>query len=135
MAKADTVQWMAHGPWLQTWVSAVCGQATPPNLGWVTARLRDWKPLAHDLVQVDQAPNDGKTQSTGHLCALQVRASWACGQALPPFVGSVKVRLRDCLPLPHDLVQVDQAVKAPMVQSTAQAALLQTRVSWRYGHT
>ena len=74
-AKADTVQWTAHGPWLQAWVSAVCGQALPPYLGAVLERLRDWKPLAQDVVQVDQPPNDGKTQSTGHFtAALHARA-------------------------------------------------------------
>ena len=40
-AKVEVAQWIGHRPWLHAWVSAVCGHALPPNLGWVTARLRD----------------------------------------------------------------------------------------------
>jgi phosphohistidine phosphatase SixA len=28
--KARTVQWIGHGPWLQTCVSSVCGHSLPP---------------------------------------------------------------------------------------------------------
>ena len=62
----------------------VCGQALPPNCGAALVRLLCCEPSAQDLVQVDLAPNAGKTQSTGHLWPLQVRASSVCGQALPP---------------------------------------------------
>ena len=54
---------------------------------------------------------------------------------MPPKVGAVKERLRFCEPVPHDLVQVDQAEKAPTLPSVAQACWLQLRVSARYGHT
>jgi hypothetical protein len=50
-------------------------------------------------------------------------------------VGSVWVRLRCCEPVPHDLVQVDQAAKTEVAQSVAQFSSLQERVSFRYGHT
>ena len=39
------------------------------------------------------------------------------------------VRLRVCVPVPHDLVQVVQAEKAATTQSTAHAKALQSRVS------
>jgi hypothetical protein len=49
-------------------------------------------------------------------------------------VGSVWARLRFCAPVPHDLVQVDQAAQPLVTQSVAHAAALQLRVSLRYGH-
>jgi hypothetical protein len=74
-------------------------------------------------------------QCTAHAWSLQERVSAACKQATPPNVGCCSVRLRLCEPVPHDLVQVDQASKVPTTQSTAHAAVLQLRVSSRYGHT
>ena len=52
-----------------------------------------------------------------------------CGHATPPKVGSVCARLGCCAPVPHDVVQVDQAPKASALQSVAHAAVLQLRVS------
>ena len=66
----------------------------PPYLGSVFGRVRRWKPLAHDLVQTDQAEKAASLQSTGHVCALQVRASVWCAQALPPQMGWVSTRVR-----------------------------------------
>jgi hypothetical protein len=60
---------------------------------------------------------------------LHERASLACGQATPPNVGCVKVRLRFWLPTPHDLVQVVKADQRPMTQSVEHGAALQLRVS------
>jgi hypothetical protein len=78
------------------------------------ARLRDCEPVPHDLVQVDQLlAKASYTQSSAHAWLLQLRASEACGHASPPSVGAARVRLRDCEPLPHDLVQeVQLSVKA-----------------------
>ena len=44
-------------------------------------------------------------------------------------MASTCVRLRDIEPVPHDLVQVDQAPKALVLQLTAQAKVLHARVS------
>jgi hypothetical protein len=50
------------------------------------------------LVHVDQAPKAPSTQSTMQPCALQLRASAECGQALPP--GSTVTE--SCASVPHD---------------------------------
>ena len=73
--KAEVAQWMAHGPWVQTWVSAVCAQALPPQMGWVSTRVRPWLPAPHDVVQVDQADQAAWTQSTAHANSLHERVS------------------------------------------------------------
>ena len=78
---------------------------------------------------------DAVTQSVAHAAVLQARVSAECAHATPPKVGSVVLRLRCCEPVPHDLVHVDQAPKSPTTQSVAHAAVLQLRVSARYGHT
>jgi hypothetical protein len=66
--KAEVAQWIGHGPRLHACVSAVCGHATPPYFGATLVRLRDWKPLAHDVVQVDQPePQEPTPQLIGHV--------------------------------------------------------------------
>jgi hypothetical protein len=110
---ASKTQSTAHAWALQLRVSAECGHALPPYVGSVVERLRFCEPVPHDLVQVDQAPKVGTTQSTGHAWALHARVSAECGHALPPYMGSVVERLRFCEPPPHDLVQeVQLSVKA-----------------------
>ena len=42
--KALTAQWIGHGPWLQTRVSALCGQASPPLIGCTRLRERRCAP-------------------------------------------------------------------------------------------
>jgi len=108
-----TSQSTAQGKVLQGRVSWECGHAAPPNFGATLLRLRCCEPVPHDLVHVDQAPKVRTTQLTGHADRLQVRISWACGHTLPPNLGAVRMRLRRCAPVPHDLVQVDHALKAP----------------------
>ena len=120
--KAEVAQWTGHGPSVHACVSAVCAHALPPLSGAVLVRVRDWKPAPHDVEHEDQtAGNWPSTQSIGHACALHVRASRACGHALPPNVGSVVARLRFCEPVPHDLVHVDQAPNAGTMQSPLHA--------------
>ena len=65
---------------------------------------------------------------------MHVRVSAECKQATPPNVGATLSRLRLCEPVPHEAVQVDQASKVPTLQSTAQGAVLQSRVSAECGH-
>jgi len=60
---------------LQVLVSVQCGQALPPKVGSVWARLRCWKPAPHDLVQVDQAAQPLVTQSVAQFSSLQERVS------------------------------------------------------------
>ena len=128
---ADVAQWIGHGPWLHACVSAVWLQALPPLVGSaVMTRLRDCEPAPHEVLQVDQAEgNAGSMQSVGHALLLQERASCACGQALPPSMGSVRARLRVCEPVSHDLVHVDQAENVPKTQSVEHVGALQPRVS------
>ena len=73
-------------------------------------------------------------QSAGHACVLQARVSAECGHAVPPFEGSTVARLRLCEPVPHDLVQVDQALKADTTQLTAHGCELHERTSELCGH-
>ena len=62
------------------------------------------------------------TQLVGHARTLQARVSAVCAQAAPPCVGCVLVRVRDCVPAPHEVVQVDQtAGNEPSTQSIGHA--------------
>ena len=45
------------------------------------------------------------------------------------------MRLRDCEPVPHDSVQVDQAPKDDTTQCVGHACSLQVRASRRLGHS
>ena len=92
-------------------------------------RLCDCEPAPHDLVQVDQVSHVPTMQLTGHACTLHARVSAECAQALPPDVGCVCARLRDCEPPPHDLVHVDQLPRLSSTQSVAHAWLLHACVS------
>ena len=49
---------------------------------------------------------------------MQLRISSPCGHEAPPFCGATIVRLRDCEPLPHDVVHVDHESKALTTQFT-----------------
>ena len=107
----------------------------PPFVGSVKVRVRDCLPLPHDLVQVDQAVKVPILQSVAHACWLQARVSALCGHFLPPSIGGTRTRLLRCEPVPHDLVQVDQAAQPLVTQSVEHVCSLQLRVSARYGHT
>jgi hypothetical protein len=110
--KAEVVQWIGHGPCVQARVSALCGQAAPPNCGATLVRERLWTPAAHVVLQALQVlkPRPPPTwQSIGQAAALQARVSAVCGHAAPPKVGCTCVRERLWAPVPHDFVQVVQA--------------------------
>jgi hypothetical protein len=98
-------------------------------------RLRDWVPVPHDLVHVVQALKAEVAQWIGHGPSVQARVSAVCGQAAPPLTGATWVRERVWTPAAHVVLQAVQARKAPGTQLTGQAAVLQARVSARYGHT
>jgi hypothetical protein len=119
--KVPSLQLIGHEWTLQVRVSAECGQTLPPFAGAIVTRLRLWTPAApHDVVHVDHVSvKAAKLQSMAHASLLQLRVSAECGQAAPPKLGCVKVRLRDCEPVPHDLVHVDQALKLNTKQSMA----------------
>ena len=130
------MQSTGHAWVLQSCVSSACGHTVPPFVAAVLGRLRSCEPVPHDLVHVDQAPQDAITQFKAQLCVLHARDSSVCGHALPPFFGSTWLRLRCCEPVPHDAVHVDQASQIVLTtQSSAHAAVLHARVSSRYGHT
>jgi hypothetical protein len=99
------------------------------------------------LVPLGQAPNAGKTQSTGRSWPSQARASSVCGQALLPNLGCAEVRVRVRLPCLHEAEQVvhephglEMPVphKAEQADQAPQALVLQWGVpprgpSWRLG--
>lgn len=86
-AKLDTMQWTAHGPCEHDRVSVECLHATPPKVGSTLVRLRDWKPLPHEVEHPDHAFQLPITQLMAHLFMLHERASISCGHALPPKLG------------------------------------------------
>jgi hypothetical protein len=137
-----TSQAAAHACVLHGFVSSVCGHASPPKKGPACARVRDWEPPLHDLVQLDQslslAAQSVMVQSSGHACVLHGFVSSVCGHASPPKLGAACVRVRDLEPPPHDLVQLDQslspAAQLSMVQSAGQLWLLHTCISCECAH-
>ena len=119
---------------MQLRVSAECGQAWPPKVGAALLRSRFWEPPLQELVQADHVLKAPTPQSVAQGAALQARVSAECGHAAPPSVGSTVARLRLCEPVPHDLVQVDQALKADTTQLTAHGCELHERTSELCGH-
>ena len=111
---------------LQARVSALCGHATPPSVGWAVTRVRVCEPVPHDVVHADQVAQALVTQSLAHGAVLQARVSAECGHAAPPKVGSVLARARFCEPVPHDVVHADQPPHWLSKQLVAQAAVLHT---------
>jgi hypothetical protein len=91
---------------LQSIASFLAGQARPPYSGCVKSRVRNWVPPAHDLLHAVYEPHRPTTQSFAQLCALQSLASCVTGQALPPCMGAMCVRVRVWAPAPHDLLQL-----------------------------
>jgi hypothetical protein len=65
---------------------------------------------------------------------LQSDSSEALGHALPPNLGSVRVRVRVLRPVPQSLVQVLHVAQAPTTQSSGHACVLQGSYSTRVGH-
>ena len=65
---------------------------------------------------------------------MHARFSTVAGHAAPPFDGCACLRVRVCVPAPHDLVHVLQAPYVPTTQSTGHACSLQARVSAECGH-
>ena len=57
------------------------------------------------------------------------------GQAAPPNCGAVCVRVRDCVPPPHDFVHVEYVPHVPILQSTGHACVLQSEASVVTGHS
>jgi len=127
---AFTTQFFGQLCLLHERVSDRYGHRYPP---WRAAntieRERDCWPVPQDLVQVVQALKALVMQCTGHGPWLQTWVSAVCGQAAPPFNGCTTRRERRCEPLPHDLVQVLQAVQPFTMQSRGQVWLLHERVS------
>ena len=85
----------------------------------VTVRLRDCEPPPHDVLQLDQAPNDGTTPCSAHACSLQRRVSRRLEHSTPPKLTSVAMlaphgvlhvdQALNAAPAPHDVLHVDQA--------------------------
>ena len=97
-------------------------------------RLRRVTPPPQEVVQVDHSVQEPRRQLAGHAARLHARVSEECAHGLPPSMASMVPRVRLCEPVPHDLVQVDQAAHLPSVQSVGQLAALQARVSAECGH-
>jgi hypothetical protein len=95
---------------------------------WVTTRVRVWEPEPQVLEQVDQAAQPDTEQWTGHGPTLQVWVLAKVGQAEPPWAASAEtLRVRDWLPPPQVLVQVDQAVQPETTQSFGHDTMLHSR--------
>jgi len=101
----------------------------------VTERPRCWKPLPHDLVQVDHGSHAETAQWTGHGPASHDLLSAAVGHSLPPSVTRVVMkRVRRCVPVLHVTEHSDHEDQLLMTQSTGQLCVLQSRSSARLGH-
>ena len=135
LEKLPYEQSIGHAGRLHARVSALCGHAEPPNRAVPIVRERFCEPPAHDFVHAVQALQRETLQSAGQLCALHGRVSLPCGHGMPPFSGWRSGRVRDCEPVPHDLVHVVHGANVPTTQWTAQECMLHLRVSARYGHT
>jgi len=98
---------------LHVWPSLWCGHALPPNAGSVSVRVRVCEPVSHDFVQAVQLPQSAMTQSCGQTCVLHTFVSEACPAFLPPHFACTTERVRDVLPVPHDLVHALQAPQEP----------------------
>jgi hypothetical protein len=84
------------------------GHVVPPQLGdAVIARERCFSPVPQGVLHSPQAPHAETAQSTGQQCSLQSWLATVARHALPAQAGATMIeRERDCVPLPHDLVQV-----------------------------
>jgi hypothetical protein len=96
-------------------------------------RLRTFVPPPHEWVQPDQVENSETSQWVGQLPRLQCFVSDVEPAGLPPHDSSLKVRVRDILPLPHDLVQELSLPQEPGCASTGQQYSLQLRTSLECG--
>jgi len=72
-------------------------------------RLRDWWPVPHDVVQLDQEEKPDTWQCTGQSPWLQLSTSSTAPQVvLPPQLAGVWVRVRVLVPAPQEWVQVSK---------------------------
>jgi hypothetical protein len=135
--KAETWQSTGQAVVPQAWRSSRVGHTKPPCMAcWVTTRVRDWEPVPQVLVQVAQAVQADTAQWTGHGPTLQVWVLAKVGQAEPPWAASAEtLRVRDWLPPPQVLVQVDQAVQPETTQSFGHDTMLHSRDSARAGQS
>ena len=133
----DTTQCTGHGPVLHAREAERAAQTLPPCSGAVaTLRLRDCVLSPQVVPHADHSVHCVSTQSTGHAPSLHDRVRWSTGQLTPPSAGCVViVRSCFCVPLPHDLVQVDQVPYGDTAQSTGHGWELQVSVSFSAGHT
>jgi hypothetical protein len=83
------------------------GHAAPvPTCACVTVRARLRRPPPHVTEHVDHIDQLLTTQSSGHGCVLHAKASLSGGQSEALVT---MVRVRDCVPPPHDTVHGDHA--------------------------
>jgi len=130
-------QCTGHATLLQGRSSLSAGQVLPPHATAVdTWRAYVAEPTPHVFEHADGAPQSLTSQSTGQHWALHARVAVTGPQATPPCAVAVSVwRVRVVEPVPHVLVQEDQADHADWSQSTAHGWMLQLSVSLRRGQT
>lgn len=111
---------------LQGVFSSRGGQIAPPNLAvrW-TCRLRTLIPPfgASPPAQIsEQCPNSSQSltrQFTGQLCKLQERVWFRVGHLAPPCFGSRNIlRVRTCVPCPHDWLHMSHSSHPETSQAT-----------------
>ena len=122
---------------MQSCTPARVSHTFPPKAtAVVTVRPRVWAPPPQDLVHVLHEPQSDSPQSTGHSCALHDWLSASGGHATPPkSTCVVTLRVRNCDPVPQDLVHVCHTPQSLTTQSTGQdTATLQVLVSESFPH-
>ena len=125
--QAPTTQSTGHACVLHGLLSVNTGHCTPPLDAYVTMlRVRICVPLPHVAVHIVYSDHCPTTQSTGHACVLHVCVSTSAPHTSPPLAAAVTmVRVRDCEPVPHDLLHVEYAeLHSDNTQSTGHACVL-----------
>lgn len=103
----DTAQSVGQLCMLHCRCSKSGGQPLPPeSCGTTILRCLCWMPAPHVCEHPPQSPNDDTVQSTAHACSLQARVRPSTGHVYPPLDSLVTtLRVCDCVPVPHDLLQ------------------------------
>jgi hypothetical protein len=91
--------------------------------------------VAHDLLQPDHASNDDTTQCAGHAPRLHASVPASAPAAIPPQDGSVAVRERTRVPLPHVIEHAPHVAHSLITASTGQQCSLQERTSRKFEHS
>jgi len=126
----ETLQSMGQAKVLQVAVAWGVLQATPPfSADVITERSLDLRPEPQDLSQAPYLDQPESLQSMGQANLAQARNSALCLQSMPPLAAAKRMeRVRCWLPVPHEAEQAVQVDHMEILQSMAQAKVLQVVV-------